>query len=193
MAYNPENVPFSKPTISIDCLYQVDFKKGAKGEPETDIHKYGCCFMSHLTIVQIMNNKPLSYAEVLEIHSKATQAGWLGESCWVKDPTSIMSLAENILTGGKPKYKYLNIACQGVTATDRTFGMQNLGAQDIPSDSNIYFCVTDFNTKSGPDYGGHHFVLFGGTGILLYDPNKADLGSGYVGVNKIALWKVKKI
>ena len=31
MAYNPENVPFSKPTISIDCLYQVDFKKGAPG------------------------------------------------------------------------------------------------------------------------------------------------------------------
>ena len=27
MAYNPENVPFSKPTISIDCLYQVDLKK----------------------------------------------------------------------------------------------------------------------------------------------------------------------
>ena len=35
--------------------------------------------------------------------------------------------------------------------------------------------------------------LFGGTGILLYDPNKADLSSGYVSVNKIALWKVKKI
>src|SRR5574344_63445 len=189
MAKDLENVPFSKPG-RMDYPFQVDFKLGPKGAPETCIHKWGCCFMSHLTIVEIMHNTPFKYNEILEIYDKAYNAGWLGEGCGVQDATSIIKYAERYITNDKPKYKYTNVMCKGISKPERTFGMNYMSAARIPSESNIYFCVVDFDTKSGPEYGGHHFQLFSGTGNLLYDPNKTQIASGYVGVCKISWWKV---
>lgn len=187
-----ENVPFSKPTRT-DFLFQVDFKIGANGSPETSIHKWGCCFMSHITIVQIMHSHPLKYNEILEIYDKCMEAGWLGTGCWVKQPAQIMSYVENYITNGRPKYKYSNVMCLGISQKDRTFNSGYFSADRLPSKSNIYFCVMDFDTKSGPEYGGHHFVLFSGTGNLLYDPNKKQIASGFVGVAKISYWKVEPV
>lgn len=187
--YKYDNVPFSKPG-RMDYLYQVSFKLGAKGAPETNIHKFGCCFMSHLTIVQIMHSKPFKYNEVLEIYDKSMANGWLGPGCWVKDATSIMAYAERYITGDKPKYKYSNVMCKGISNPEKSWNTQYMSASRLPSSSNIYFCVVDFNTKSGPEYGGHHFQLFSGTGNLLYDPNQEEIKSGFVSVCKINWWKV---
>lgn len=186
-----ENVPFARPEAVDKYLYQVDFKlNGGKGDPETSIHKWGCCFMSHLTIVQMMHKKPFKYNQILEIYDKCMQAGWLGEGCWVKDAVSIMAYAERYITGDKPRYKYTCIMTKGVSNKEATYNMGYMSASRLPNKSNIYFCVVDFDTRSGPEYGGHHFQLFSSTGCLLYDPNKTELGSGYVGVSKIRFWRV---
>lgn len=182
---------------NIETLYQISFtraKGDPKDDPETNIHKYGCRFMCMLTMCQFFAGKSLSKNEILTIYHKAIN-GELGKDVMLQNCTTqaneerIMHCALDML--GKKDYTIRQVRVKSINSKDGDWNISNWNTGDLPGKNNHYFIITDFNTNSNADYGGHHFVLFSGIGNLIYDPSKGQVHT-YKNINKLLFYKVMK-
>lgn len=183
-------VPFIKPNVNV--MFQVDFKRddNNKSDPETNIHKFGCCFMSGLAIPQFINRKKLTGKQIIDIYLYAVKNGWLEVNCSVNKPEEIMNYAAQLL--GDTKHRYSNVFVKGV-ASGSSWNVENYQhTSKLPGSNNVYFMIVDFLTGSSAEYGGHHFELFNAIGNLIYDPANGTVHK-YKGVNKISCYKVTTI
>lgn len=183
-----ENVPFIYPNIEI--LHQIDFNRddSKPTDPETNIHKYGCCFMCNLAIPQYINRRALKKSDVIHIYGISVENGWLTQTCSVQKPEEIIRYAAALLKDNK--HRYTNFMVRGVAPGTSSWNVdKHQNTASLPGKGNVYFCVVDFLTGSTGEYGGHHFQLFSGVGNLMYDPAKGTVNI-YKDVNKIVFYRV---
>ena len=155
-------IGFTKP-LDFEMLYQVDKKL------YVPINKFGCRYMSMISIPQIVCRKKLSSDAINYIYDQAVD-GNLGPNVMNKSCTCgenedmLINKAFEILG-------YPGKTCRQVWVSDNKDA--HTSPQDLPeADDKPMFIVVDFNTRSNAEYGGHHFVLFNAIGDLLYDPGK---------------------
>lgn len=171
-----EKALFIEPKLNL--IYQVDERLNE------NINKFGCRFMSMLAIPQIVNNKTLTPEGILKIYHESID---MGPNVMQKDCTcgpdehKIMSLGFELL-GDNDRF------CRQIFISDSAgkYRSENF----LPSENNIIFMVVDFNTSSGPAYGGHHFMLFNGVGDLIYDPGKGTVDKSMLNMNRWLCYKV---
>jgi len=182
---------------NVEVLHQVDFKRAPgdpKDDPDTNIHKYGCRFMSIMTMCQFFAGKALSRHDILTIYHKAVN-GELGQNVMLQNCTTqeneerMIHYALDLL--GKKDYTIRQVRVKSVNNNAGDWNISNWNTGDLPGKDVIYFVVVDFNTYSNSDYGGHHFELFSGAGNLMFDPAKGQVHS-YKNVNKLLFYKVMK-
>jgi hypothetical protein len=187
-----DKVPFIHPNF--EPMYQVDFIRSPgdpKGDPETNIHKYGCRFMCELAICQFINNKTFSKQQILQIYHAAVGGDW-GANVMQRDCTlganesALMSGALKML--GDDKHYISQVMVKGVNS-DGDWNINNYTAEKMPGPGNVYFVIVDFNTNGSADYGGHHFVLFNSIGEIIYDPANGTVHT-YKNVNRLLFYKV---
>ena len=195
-----KNVPFLYPTL--DPLFQVSFTRAPgdpKDDPETNIHKYGCRFMCEMAMCQFISKRKLKKVDILDIYHKAT-TGQLGPDVLGRDCTVggneelLMKYALQTLGNKKNTIRQVMVkAVNARTADGKPEQDYNIkewySSNKTPGPNNVYFVIVDFNTNSGADYGGHHFVLFNAIGELIYDPANGTVHS-YRNVNRCLFYKV---
>lgn len=173
-----ELVPYRYPKIEV--VHQVDFPRNDEAkhtrDPETNIHKYGCRFMSMLAIPQFVIGKALKKNQILGIYNEAV-SGNLGPNVMEYDCTcladehKVMYLASKLL--GKENVKVKQIAAKVLVPQsddDTDWNMEAINGSTLPGKGHVYFIVVGFRTGSTGNYGGRHFCLFNATGELIYDP-----------------------
>lgn len=192
-----EKVPYIHPTI--DILYQVSFDLlpgKPKNDPGTQIHMCGCRFMCMLAIVQFISGKAFSKQDIISIYNTAT-SGELGDDVMLKNCTTLGGEYKLIRYAldyiGNKKHMVQQTMVTNVTGNSQ-WNMDYL-RNHMPGEGNIYYIIVDFNTKSGPEYGGHHFVLFNSIGELIYDPSRGTVKSyrtdaGAAVVDKLLYYQV---
>ena len=198
-----KNVPFLYPTV--DSLFQVSFTRAPgdpKDDPETNIHKYGCRFMCEMAMCQYISKRKLKKVDILDIYRKAT-TGQLGAdvmstNCEVGgNEELLMKYALQTLKNNKNTIRQVMVkAVNAKTKDGKPEDDYNIkewySSSKTPGPNNVYFVIVDFNTSSGPDYGGHHFVLFNAIGELIYDPSNGTVKS-YKNVNRCLFDKVLNV
>ena len=191
-----KNAPFIHP--SLKPLFQVDFRRSPgdpKTDPETNIHKYGCRFMCELAMCQFIANKKLTKTQTLQIYHAAVDGDWgnnvMQYNCTVgENEQAIMTGTLRLL--GDNKHTISQLMVKDVSSGTGDWNINNYTSKDMPGKGNVWFIIVDFNTSSGSDYGGHHFVLFNGIGELLYDPSNGTVHS-YKNVNRLLFYKVQNV
>jgi len=180
-------VPFIKPNVKV--MFQIDFKRddSRKYDPETNIHKFGCCFMCTLAIPQFINRKALTGKQILDIYDYAVKHEWLEVNCSVLKPNEIMNYAAQLL--GDTTHSYANVFVKGVASGNDWNVVKYQHTSTLPGSGNIYFMIVDFLTGSSAEYGGHHFELYNSIGTLMYDPANCTVHK-YKDVNKVACYQV---
>jgi hypothetical protein len=185
-------MPYRYPDMEL--VHQYDFEnktlKAAPNDPSTNIHHFGCRFTCILAIVQYATRRILTKEQIIDVYNLSLKKGVMEKNCYVKDDNAIIDICLAYMGDTTHKIRQVYVVGERDTQMTMRHNHKIFTEETLPGKGIGYFIIVDMLTRSSPQYGGHHFVLYNAAGELVYDPYRNHIGK-YVGFARLLYYSIR--